>query len=390
MSTYLLGNVLAFAPQDRFTLSLSTVWSPVLAAGRWDGKTWCSSRGFWVGQTLACCLLPFCLRDRVHHLHGGFPAQRPLSELRFLLGRANLLIIVVLLLPFSLTLSLAWSCKDAVLRQLSALDRPRDSGPTAHERLPSPLPRIWHGRLVVLLLMETAVFSAQTNALPRHPLVAHHELGHAGLLVGLHPDCRCSHLSPQGHVAPDGSPRIVRGQCVLSVAFWCLFEAYNRVMPGWRYLHLDSDLSVRMLGYAVSFATIMPGLFLTCELLQSYDILAHVRLPSLQWSQGLLGASVALGVVFVVAPPFLPENTRGYLWVFVWLGWFLLLEPFNYCGRARASIATGERGDWSRTLQLLVAGAICGFLWEFWNMWAYTKWVYLFPMATARNSLRCR
>jgi hypothetical protein len=31
-----------------------------------------------------------------------------------------------LLLPFSLTLSLAWSCKDAVLRQLSNLDHPED------------------------------------------------------------------------------------------------------------------------------------------------------------------------------------------------------------------------------------------------------------------------
>jgi hypothetical protein len=46
--------------------------------------------------------------------------------LRFLIGRANLVVIIVLLLPFSLTLSLAWSCKDAVLRQLSNLDGPRD------------------------------------------------------------------------------------------------------------------------------------------------------------------------------------------------------------------------------------------------------------------------
>jgi len=47
---------------------------------------------------------------------------------RTTIGRDNLLIIVVLLLPFSLTLSLAWSCKDAVLRQLSNLDHSRDFG----------------------------------------------------------------------------------------------------------------------------------------------------------------------------------------------------------------------------------------------------------------------
>jgi hypothetical protein len=73
-------------------------------------------------------LLPFaCI---IAYIIGMAVLQRsdPISELRFLLGRANLLIIVVLLLPFSLTLSLAWSCKDAVLRQLSALDHPRDHG----------------------------------------------------------------------------------------------------------------------------------------------------------------------------------------------------------------------------------------------------------------------
>jgi hypothetical protein len=42
-----------------------------------------------------------------------------------------------------------------------------------------------------------------------------------------------------------------------------------------------------------------------------------------------------------------------------------------------------ESGDWSRTLQLLAASAIGGLLWEFWNMWAYTKWVYIFPPGLA-------
>ena len=39
-----------------------------------------------------------------------------------------------------------------------------------------------------------------------------------------------------------------------------------------------------------------------------------------------------------------------------------------------------EHGDFGRTLQLAIAGALCGILWEFWNMWAYTKWLYIFPV----------
>ena len=123
----------------------------------------------------------------------------------------------------------------------------------------------------------------------------------------------------------------------------------------------------------------MPGLFLTCELLQSYEVLAKVRVPGFHWNDNVLSVSVFIGAVFVIVPPFMPDNLRGYLWAFVWIGWFLLLEPFNYWRGAQSIYRDWEHGDWSRTLQLLVAGAICGFLWEFWNMWAYTKWIYIFP-----------
>jgi hypothetical protein len=169
-------------------------------------------------------------------------------------------------------------------------------------------------------------------------------------------------------------------QCLLSIAFWCLFEAYNRVMPGWRYVHLERDLSWRLLEYAIAFATIMPALFLTCEFLQSHELFERAWMPRVRWSRGALIASVVIGAVFTLLPPLLPVNVRGYLWAFVWVGWFFLLEPFNYWRGMPSIYRDWQHGDFSRTLQLFVAGAICGLLWEFWNMWAYTKWVYIFPL----------
>ncbi len=124
-STYLLGNVLAFAATGiAYVIAFNRVVA-VLATtlGRKDMAL--ESRVFGTGN-IGLLLLPFA--GIIAYIISMAVLQKSdlLTELRFLIGRANLVIIIVLLLPFSLTLSLAWSCKDAVLRQLSNLDDPRD------------------------------------------------------------------------------------------------------------------------------------------------------------------------------------------------------------------------------------------------------------------------
>jgi len=234
--------------------------------------------------------------------------------------------------------------------------------------------------LIVLLLMETAVFCSQTDAFPEIPWSC--------ITAWATPVCWWGYIllldawiyrRKGTSLLADRRESLVI-QCILSVTFWCLFEAYNRVMPGWLYVHLESDLSVRLLGYAIAFSTIMPALFLTCEFLQSYEVFTSARMPRFHWSHGALVASVAAGLACTLAPPFLPENARGYLWAFVWVGWFFLLEPFNYWRGLPSIYRDWEHGDLSRTFQLFTAGALCGLLWEFWNKWAYTKWIYIFPL----------
>jgi hypothetical protein len=234
--------------------------------------------------------------------------------------------------------------------------------------------------LIMLLLMETAIYCSRTDALPEVPW--------SQITTWATPVCWWSYI-----LIIDAWIYLRRGtslladrresfviQCILSVVFWSLFEAYNRVMPGWRYAHLEQDLSLRLLGYAIAFATIMPGLFLTCEFLQSHELFEWAWIPRVHWSHGALIGSVVIGAVFAFVPPFLPMHLRGFLWAFVWMGWFFLLEPFNYWRGMPSIYRDWQHGDLSRTLQLFVAGAICGLLWEFWNMWAYTKWVYIFSI----------
>src|ERR1043166_2875404 len=111
--------------------------------------------------------------------------------------------------------------------------------------------------------------------------------------------------------------------------------------------------------------------------------LPRARMPHIRWGGAALNASVLVGALFCVLPPFAPAEWRGQLWALVWMGPFFLLEPFNYRRGMPSIFRDWERGDLSRTLQLFTAGALCGLLWEFWNMWAFKKWVYIFPAGQA-------
>ena len=123
-STYLLGNVLAFAATGiLYVIAFNRAVTAMATALGWRNMVLESQ--MLSLSNIGLLLLPFaCV---LAYLVGMIVLHKssPLTELHALLGHINLLIIIVLLLPFSLTLSLAWGCKDAMFRQLSTPDRLR-------------------------------------------------------------------------------------------------------------------------------------------------------------------------------------------------------------------------------------------------------------------------
>ena len=165
----------------------------------------------------------------------------------------------------------------------------------------------------------------------------------------------------------------------ISILCWLLFEAYNLRLQNWYYVNVPENPIERSWAYAWSFATIMPGIFETVDVLKGLGFLRDLRTKASTLSPTLLSASFVVGLAWVSIPPLLPVRVARYTFGFVWLGFILLLEPVNMrlgVGSPLADWASGRPGP---ALRLLAAGLICGFLWEFWNFWASAGWRYTLP-----------
>jgi hypothetical protein len=170
-----------------------------------------------------------------------------------------------------------------------------------------------------------------------------------------------------------------------SIGCWWLFEWYNapRFWRGgaeatglwWQYHDMEPNLWLRRLGYDWAFATIFPALFLTAAVLRG-SVFRGMRVRPWRLSPRLLRWSTVVGAVMVAIPLVV---VSAWLVPLVWMGWALLLEPLNARAGRPSWLADLARGDASRLLALLVAGAVCGLLWEFWNYWATTRWTYTVP-----------
>ena len=160
-----------------------------------------------------------------------------------------------------------------------------------------------------------------------------------------------------------------------SVTFWLIFEWFNLFLKNWHYVNVTSSLALRYLGYFLSFATVLPGVLLTFEALNLLLSPDFGGVKPLKRAELLLIPLFTLGFVTFILPVIYPKYTFPLVWGAV----VFILEPLNYIMDEGSILREWERGSLRTFLLLLLSGLICGFLWEFWNYWAYTKWVYTVP-----------
>lgn len=166
------------------------------------------------------------------------------------------------------------------------------------------------------------------------------------------------------------------GMVVISMLFWWIFEFINIPLQNWKYLGLEGLGIWKDLFGSISFATVLPALFETTELIKSIHLFNKIKLHEKhKITKRFLHSMMLLGVICFMAPLVLPTLA----FPLVWLSFFFILDPINYLHKQPSIIGHLKDRNLIIPLSLLLAGIILGFLWEFWNYWAISKWTYDVP-----------
>jgi hypothetical protein len=171
-------------------------------------------------------------------------------------------------------------------------------------------------------------------------------------------------------------PRRFVWLAAVSVVWWTLFEAINLRLGNWYYVMDPPSRGLRWAGIALAFATVLPGVVETLELVENSGWLRTVRVRPLRWTAAREAAWLALGTAGFALPLVWPD----VFFPLTWLSLAFLLEPWNRRHASHSFLRDLEAGEAGPLCRTLAAGLACGLLWETWNYWARAKWIYTVPV----------
>jgi hypothetical protein len=159
---------------------------------------------------------------------------------------------------------------------------------------------------------------------------------------------------------------------IISSGYWCFFELINVRLQNWFYVNLPPEIPYRYLGYLLGFGTVLPAIYLTQEAIQS--MFGKIRVKSIHVPHYSAHA-ITTGCFALVLTVAAPEYCFAFTWVFP----LMLFDGINYQRGCNSFMGNLQEGRMEQFVSTILAGLICGFLWEFWNYWSLTKWVYAVP-----------
>ena len=190
----------------------------------------------------------------------------------------------------------------------------------------------------------------------------------------------------RGHSLLRDQPKELLFLAVWSVPVWLVFEMANLRLQNWYYVMSPYGFSWGTMYLVLAFATVLPGIFettsLVLALIEKFVPGGSIRGRPFAVSRLNLSLQLALGGAMLALMLAFPKNCFCLVWGFA----YFLTDPVcywvwrkerNHAGRSL--LGQLAAGDNTRLVALLVAGFLCGGIWEAWNLGARTKWIYSVP-----------
>jgi len=174
--------------------------------------------------------------------------------------------------------------------------------------------------------------------------------------------------------------------CLASVIIWCIFDTINFYsIQAWRYIGMPTHFWQRAPGYLVAFGAIVPAMLMSGQVLMNLRLFDWAR--GAGWRMPRWGAwlSALAGLAMLLWPLLHPDPITNLT---LWTSVVFLLDPINLALGRPSMWRDWQNGWYGRTLAAFAGGLCCGLLWEFWNYWALTKWVYHLPFLGALEHVR--
>ncbi|MGD8394568.1 MAG: DUF4332 domain-containing protein [Candidatus Eiseniibacteriota bacterium] len=172
-----------------------------------------------------------------------------------------------------------------------------------------------------------------------------------------------------------GSARRAASLVLWSAVLWLFFELWNLRLANWYYVGVPHSLVARRVTLVLAFGTVLPALFAIDRLLATHGVAAGLRSRTLRLPPWVEPVLMAMGLVWAALVLVWPR----LFFPLVWGVTVLLLAPLNRRLSRSGLLADLEAGRWTRIVRLLVAGLVCGILWEAFNIRAGSKWIYTVP-----------
>jgi len=163
----------------------------------------------------------------------------------------------------------------------------------------------------------------------------------------------------------------------VSALFWWYFEYLNRFVQNWYYVGVDdfSGLSY-VLHATLCFATVLPAVMSTCELLSTFSRLNQSLAlgPVLNFQLSSKAGRLLLVSIGCILAGL--SHVPDLLFPFVWIAPLFLFLGLQGITGEQTFLASLSLGDWRPVLLPALSALLCGFFWELWNWNSLAHWEY--------------